>query len=180
MRGAIRPSDFKLRFDVGKVRTFASRYDHPGESELIVGPVKRARERGYLTHDEFLAIGRWKSERPRKRQAANSPAFVEETTGLALATETSPKLAIEVLTLLDGVGWSTASVILHLCHRQRYPILDFRALWSVGVEVRPQYTFECWSRYTEFTREVADRALVDMRTLDRALWKYSELYQRAA
>jgi hypothetical protein len=77
-----------------------------------------------------------------------------------------------------AVGWPTASTILHLCHKDPYPILDFRALWSLSTEV-PDYRYPFWEAYTAFTRAMATLADVDMRTLDRALWKYSELHQRA-
>jgi len=58
--------------------------------------------------------------------------------------------------------------------------LDFRALWSLTVDVPTSYTYDFWARYSEFARQLAHRAGVDMRTLDRALWKYSEMRQRAA
>ena len=34
---------------------------------------------------------------------------------------------------LSGVRWPTASVLLHFGHRDRYPILDYRALEALGV-----------------------------------------------
>ena len=34
------------------------------------------------------------------------------------------RLRIGVLLPLDGIDWPTASVLLHLAHRDRYPILD--------------------------------------------------------
>jgi len=61
-----------------------------------------------------------------------------------------------------------------------YPILDFRALWSLTVDVPTSYTYDFWARYSECARQLAQRAKVDMRTLDRALWKYSEMRQRTA
>lgn len=66
-----------------------------------------------------------------------------------------------------------ASVILHLYHRERYPILDFRALWSLSVDVPAFYRFPFWWGYVEYCRELAERTGMDMRTLDRALWQYS-------
>jgi hypothetical protein len=68
-------------------------------------------------------------------------------------------------------------VILHFCDRRRYPILDYRALWSVGVARPPAYTFEFWWAYTSFTRELARSTGQDMRTVDRALWKFSKAHQ---
>ena len=51
---------------------------------------------------------------------------------------------------------------------------------SLTVDVPTSYTYDFWARYSEFARQLAQRAKVDMRTLDRGLWKYSEMRQRAA
>jgi hypothetical protein len=68
-----------------------------------------------------------------------------------------------------------ASVILHWCHADRYPIIDYRALWSLSVEQQPAfYTFDFWWSYVVCCRQLAEEAGVDMRTLDRALWQYSK------
>jgi hypothetical protein len=161
-----------------EIPKWARLYNYPGEAELIAGPVAAARRRGYLDKDTFMQIGDWKSPRPRPLRALNAPALVEEVTRLALSPATSPRQAIEELLRL-GVRWPTASVILHLCHTDPYPILDYRALWSLSTDV-PNYKYAFWEAYTVFTRSMAIRASVDMRTLDRALWKYSELNQGAA
>jgi len=74
---------------------------------------------------------------------------------------------------------ATASVLLHFGYRDLYPILDFRALWSLSVEPPKEgYDFEFWSAYTTHCRELARQAEVDMRTLDRALWQYSSDNQK--
>ena len=96
-----------------------------------------------------------------------------EITGFALATE-DEGARIQSLTLLDGVSWPTPSVILHLFHRDPYPILDFRALWSLSLDVPVQYGFDFWLLYVRYCRDLAQRANVDMRTLNRALWQYSK------
>lgn len=139
----------------------------------------RARERCYLDYSAFLAIGDWKSPRNRGRHASNTPEFVEEITRLALAPETSPRLAIEALRLLSGVEWPTASVILHFCHPVP-PILDFRALWSLSASVPSYYDYPFWREYSDITRNLAQQWGVSMRTLDRALWKFSKVHQNAA
>lgn len=171
------PTAFRLRFPKADIEKWAGQYDYPGEPQLIDGPVARARERGYLDYSGFLAIGEWKSPRNRKRHASNAPEFVEEITRLALAPETSPRLAIEILRLLKGVEWPTASVILHFCHRDPYPILDFRALWSLSADVPSRYDYPFWREYADFTRNLAHQSGVSMRMLDRALWKFSKVGQ---
>ena len=173
-------TQFKLRFPERELKKWASQYDYPGEAELIAGPVAAARRLGYLDMATFMAIGDWKSPRTRPLRASNAPEFVEEVTRVALNESSSPRLAIETLTLLSGVSWPTASVILHFCHSAPYPIVDFRALWSLSSDVPKQYSYPFWDAYTAFTRSLASSLGVDMRTLDRGLWKYSELHQGAA
>jgi hypothetical protein len=98
---------------------------------------------------------------------------VEETTRLALAAN-NEELKIGTLRILAGVAWPTASVILHLCDRAPYPILDVRALWSLGYRRPPAYNFDFWWEYTRFTRDMARRTRCTMREVDRALWQYSK------
>jgi hypothetical protein len=84
------------------------------------------------------------------------------------------RLRIEILMLLSGVSWPMASVILHWGHPEPYPILDFRALWSLGIPQPPVYNFELWQKYTQTCRQLAQQIGVSIRTLDRALWQYSK------
>ena len=59
-----------------------------------------------------------------------------------------------------------------------FPIIDFRALWSLSLEAPPSYNYDFWLHYTQHCREQAGRAGVRMRTLDRALWQYSQEHQK--
>jgi hypothetical protein len=106
----------------------------------------------------------------------NSEAYVREVTQFALATP-DEHARIEALTLLDGVLWPTASVVLHLFHEEPYPIIDVRALWSVNEEAPAKYTFTLWYHYAEYCRNLARKQHVSMRVLDRALWQYSNVNQ---
>jgi hypothetical protein len=131
---------------------------------------------GYLTREDFVALCAWKTPRSRPRVAANDAEFVEAVTRAALSTP-NERLRIEVLTLLDGVSWPTASVVLHFAHRDPYPILDYRALWTAGFDAPPTYDFTLWAAYTAFCRELAAAIGLTMRALDRALWQYSKEHQ---
>ncbi len=162
----------KLRFSPANIVHWASRYTFPGDDEIeLLG--LRIRSRGYLRRNEFLQLCHWKSPRTQPRCEENKAQFIASVTRVALS-EKDEDLRIKVLTLLRGVSWPTASVILHFGSRQKYPILDFRALWSVGVHVPPVYRFELWWQYVGFTRNLARDHGVSMRTLDRALWQYSK------
>ena len=85
---------------------------------------------------------------------------------------------MDLLRTLAGVEWPTASTLLHFCDERPYPILDYRALWSLGYAKPPHYTMEFWLEYLEYTRGLAKRLRQDIRTVDRALWQYSKARQR--
>jgi hypothetical protein len=152
-------------------------YAYPGEEEIVNELSPRARSRGSLTRAEFLTLCRWKTPRSQPRCATNTSARVREATQIALATE-DERAKLYILRTLAGVGWPTASVILHFCDARPYPILDYRALWSLGFARPPTYTFEFWWAYTGFVRRLKQSTGHDMRTIDRALWQYSKVHQR--
>lgn len=88
------------------------------------------------------------------------------------------ELRICVLRFLEGVSWPMASVILLSWHCDPYPVLDYRELWSRGLDVPPAYIFKSWWKYTEFCRRLAKECSLSMRRLDRALWQFSSENQK--
>jgi len=164
---------FQLKFDEQEILELAHRYFYPREPDIVGRVAPAARERGFLTRDEFLEICRWKTPRTQPRCEENRDVFIEEVTRIALSTS-DEELKIRILLLLSGVSWPTASVILHFCDRGRYPIIDYRALWSIGFDTPPDYDFPFWSKYCEFVRGLSDRTGHSMRIIDRALWQYSK------
>jgi thermostable 8-oxoguanine DNA glycosylase len=170
---------FKLRFLPRLIGHWAAKYGDAMDDAVPTAVGVAAKERGYLEKAEFLRVARWKTARSKSLCASNPPEFVREITTVALATR-NERLAIEVLTLLRGVSWPTASVFLHFCSPRRYPILDFRALWSLSCDATAaDYDFGLWQAYVEQTREIAKASGVSMRELDRALWAYSKWHQPA-
>ncbi|MGA7492166.1 MAG: hypothetical protein WB930_11440 [Syntrophobacteraceae bacterium] len=125
-----------------------------------------------MNKDELRLIARWKAPRAAGHMEKNSEEYVREITAFSFSAKTE-RARIEVLTNLDGVRWPTASVILHFFHKEPYPIIDFRALWSVSLAVPAQYSFDFWWPYVNFCRNLSKRVNMDMRILDRALWQYS-------
>ena len=168
---------FRLRFPGARIKHWASRFSDSIENEVELEIPRRIRTQGYLEKPDFLRLCRWKSPRSRPHVEKNPKGFIETVTATAFSTP-DERLRIEVLTLLDGVDWPTASVILHFGHRDPYPILDVRALWSLGIEDPPNYSFEFWWAYTRACRRLARRHACTMRMLDRALWQYSKERQR--
>ena len=168
---------FRSRFDKNAIRKWAAKYevDYDAEIETTIAPQVKAR--GYFLRDEFIRLCRWKTPRSQSRVASNSADYIEAVTQTALSTP-NERLRVEVSLLLNGVRWPTASVVLHFCHAEPYPILDVKALWSLGVDANTvPYNFEFWNEYTEFCRKLAREANVTMRELDRALWQYSKEHQ---
>ncbi|WP_446808912.1 hypothetical protein ACH50O_16865 [Methylomonas sp. 2BW1-5-20] len=166
----------QLRFPISEVQQWANKYSYPRLETELMGIAPAIQEAGFLTKNQLQDVCTWKSPRSAGHVANNDEEFVKEVTGFALKTP-NMRAAIETLTIIDGVRWPTASVILHLFHRENYPILDFRALWSVKEEVPKQYDFDFWRKFFEYSRQLANEANVTMRVLDRALWQYSKSNQ---
>jgi hypothetical protein len=162
-----------LRFPGSQIRPLASRYQYTFGDRKIIGLAKKIKSRQYLNKSELEKIAYWKAPRSAGHVLKNEENYIKEITGFAFKSK-DERSRIESLTLLDGVSWPTASVILHFFHQAPYPILDYRALWSVGLEVPNIYSFDFWWIYAEFCRKTAHAHGVKMRTLDRALWQFSK------
>lgn len=168
----------ELRCKTSELLRLAVRYQYPLQETTLLDLKETIKKRGFLTKDELRVLARWKAPRSAGHIESNSEEYIKEITTFALSAETE-RARIEVLTNLDGVQWPTASVILHFFHKEHYPIMDYRALWSVSMPKPVQYYFDFWWCYVEFCRELSERTNLDMRTLDRALWQYSKEKQDA-
>lgn len=164
---------FYLRFAKNQIGQVAERYAIPIEEGELLELKPVVQRRGFLTREELKQVSEWKAARVSGMINNNQEDYVIEVTKFALATPCE-RARIEALNILDGVYWPTASVILHFFHEDPYPIIDYRALWSLSVEGSPTYTFDYWWNYVKYCREMAVATGVDMRTLDRALWQFSK------
>lgn len=161
------------RFSLSELQRISDRYQYERE-DTVLALVPGVRERGALTKADLLTLVEWKSPRPRRFVTRAHESLILEATAVALAAK-SEEMRIGVLTLIPGVAYPIASVILHFFHEDPYPIIDFRALWSLNMEApSTYYTFDHWQRYVAACRAIAAEASVDMRILDRALWQYSK------
>lgn len=168
--------DFKLRFDSSEINHWASCYSYPSEHVIEHQVAPRTKAQGYYTREDFLLLCRWKAPRAERHYVHNKDEGIRAVTRLALSTA-DERLRICLLMALHGVNWPMASVMLHFGAREPYPILDFRALWSLSIPKASFYTFEFWRAYTDACRRLSDEAGVTMRVLDRALWQYSKEHQ---
>ena len=169
--------NFKLKIPKNQIKAYASRYSYNNEDKMFDEIAPKIQKQKYLTKKDLMSICRWKSPRIVPRANENESKFVKEVTSIALTTK-SERLSIEILMLLKGVSWPVASVILHFGKKNLYPILDYRALWTLGIEVSNVYTFDLWIVYVNYCRKISKVLKVDMRTLDRALWRYSKEHQK--
>ena len=170
---------FRLRFAESRILYWAERYSNSTNDSTLRQVLRPAvLSRGYLSREEFLAVCEWKSHRT-KAWCARNDEFTIRTISRAAFASRDERLKMDLLRTLNGVEWPTASTLLHFCDKRPYPILDYRALWSVGSDKVPSYTMEFWLAYLAFTRQLAQRLKVDIQTLDRALWQYSKARQRS-
>lgn len=168
---------FSLQFESKDIILWANRYPVNEDKKIESSIAIAVKERGYYTRSEFLDLCRWKTPRSKPLVESNPESYIIEVTKVALSTM-EERLRIEVLTLLRGINWPTASVLLHFGHSAPYPILDFRALWSLGIDSASiHYNFDFWWSYVQFCRQLASDCGVSMRVLDRALWQFSETNQ---
>jgi hypothetical protein len=172
-------TEFRLRFPLSEVGFWAARYASADDAGVeAIG--EEARQRGCYTRDEFLAVMRWKSARTHSLCERNTEAAVVKATKSALYVHDQPA-RVRALTALQGVGLPSASILLHFAHRDPYPILDDRVMWSLSVDPPPtSYSFDLWWQYARTCRALADEAGVSMRTLHRALWQYAYEHQSEA
>jgi hypothetical protein len=165
---------FKLRFAEGQISQWADRYSYTANDGALKDVVRPAvLARGYLKRNEFLDICEWKTKRSKSRCAQNDEFTIRTISQAAFATN-DECIKMDLLRTLAGVEWPTASTLLHFCDERSYPILDYRALWSLGYDKPPHYTMDFWLEYLVFTRRLAEHLSQDIRIVDRALWQYSK------
>ncbi len=170
---------FHLVFHPAWIEDIASRYEYPGEPEVIADG-RRARERGYYSYDAFVRLYRWKTRgRPMRHLARTGAAELEVATRTALDSRTPDRRRAAVLVALDGIEYPVASCVLHFAHADPYPILDRRAIESLGYKTqRTIYSETFWQDYVVACRDLAREHSVSMRVLDRALWTWPGLRDR--
>ena len=130
---------------------------------------------GYLSQSELRQMAKWKDRFVPSRIDQNLPGLIERITGKAFGLNDDWE-KITKLKEIYGVAASIASVILHLYDRKKYPILDVHALRSIGIDnQKVNYDEPFWREYVDLCRAKSERYDVSMRTLDRALYKYSQV-----
>lgn len=164
-----------LRIPEQQLRKYQQRYDD--SADLKLDHIRReAMLVKRLTVEQLYEIALWKSRRRAELTKNNPNAFVREITSFSFASKYEESRMGSLL-LLQGVQHPTASVILHFCVDASYPILDFRAIWSLGLTQPIRYTINYWVNYIEICRTLAAKHQMSVRELDMALWQYSKEHQ---
>jgi hypothetical protein len=163
---------FELQFPATLVPALAGRF--PATDDGAVQAAGRAaRRRGRYTRAEFLLVCGWKTARSRSTVARNSEAEIGGATRAALG-DSDEAARMNALIALEGVGVPTGSTLLHFAYPGSYPILDVRALQSLGSRPRSVYSVNFWLEYLDCCRTLARELGVSIRTLDKALWQHSK------
>ena len=140
------------------------------QDENIFKIMSQAKKRGYMTKDDLVAVAEWKAIRNRGRCKKNSDTTIKQMSKIAFAPDCDEAVRITILQTINGVRWAMASVILHFAFPKKYPILDIRAMTTIGGVTNRIYSFDIWWEYTLLCREAAKKHNITLRELDRALW----------
>jgi len=162
---------FVLQFGPSEVATLAEEYGYAGDEKAFEAG-RRIAARNF-DRENLEAIFRWKTKgRGISRLSRNTDAEIADALRLALSAD-SERSAVAVLKGLNGVNVPVASAILTAINPQKYTIIDFRAVESLGVRDGSTYSIDFYLGYLRKCRELAKRCNTSLRTLDRALWQWS-------
>ena len=162
----------KINLTRKQILKLAKQYVYDAD-DVLGNLMQAAKRRGYMTQDDLIAVARWKWSGGKLRQLCreNTKDEIREISAVAFSAE-SERLRIGALLSLRGVSWPMASVILHFAFPDRYPILDVRAMNTVGGST--YYNFNRWCEYVSLCRKTAEEFRIDMRALDKALWGFDK------
>lgn len=163
--------EFALQFAPAEIDALAERYGAAQDDDAL--DAGRRIASGDYSLENLRIIVKWKSPRPAALIEQNTQNDIAVALQFASAPTTPEAMAVAVLTALHGVGIPMASAILMAINPERYTVLDFRALGSLGITNWPD-TFAFYVAYLEVCRELAAKHGRSLRTLDRALWQWSQ------
>jgi hypothetical protein len=170
-----------MKLDKQIIIKYAEKYNQrflgTKEAEIEAEVKSWLKNNRFLNKDNFIKLCLWKSPRPKKNYEHNNRELIEELTAFSLQTK-SEEAGIKSLTCLSGVSFPVATTILHYAFPNKYSIMDFRAIWSLGWEQPKQYTFEFWEKYYKEIQKLSKKFNLSVRTIDKALWQYSKDNQK--
>ncbi len=165
------PPEFTLQFDPSEIDALAERYGAAQDDDALLAGKQIAS--GNYSRDDLKIIVNWKSPRRAALLDDNKDGDIAIALQFAAALTTPEAMAVAVLTALHGVGIPMASAIVTAINPERYTVLDYRALESLGIANWPD-TLDFYVAYLEACRQLARSHGTTLRTLDRALWQWSK------
>jgi hypothetical protein len=162
---------FVLQFAPSEIAGLAGRYGPHQDFEAFQAGKNIAG--GNYTRENLKVIVRWKSARKIAFIDDNSDEEITRSLQFASNPRTSARSAVEVLDALHGIGLPMASAILTTIYPDKYTVIDFRALESLGVTKWPE-TVDYYLYYLEKCNELSRQYNINLRTLDRALRQWSK------
>jgi hypothetical protein len=173
----VRRENFRLQFDPSEIPDLAKRYN--GENDTAVLQAGQRIAQGDYSRENLQTIFQWKTKgRGASRLKVNSDGEVAEALSIA-AKAHYERSAISVLIGLTGIDVPVASAILTVINPERYTVIDFRAIESLGSTTADR-SVDFYLYYLECCRALAERHKVTLRDLDRALWQWSSEKSKAA
>lgn len=151
-------------------------FKEPLNWQSFFDKISKAKEKGYLTKDEFVEICNWKSSRPKRHYLKNSEEVIKEISKKVLASNSEDE-KIELLTSLKGVGIPVASAILTLLNPENYGVIDIRVwqlLYNYGeVNTNPKgqtLTIDNWKTFLILLRKYATQFNMKVRDIELILF----------
>jgi hypothetical protein len=171
--GQIWEAVLKIELTREEVLKYSKIYEDDGDDDLG-DQLRKAADRGFMSMEDLIAVAKWKWQggAVKKLVSENTKREVREISEVSFNAK-AERLRVGALMALRGVGWPMASVILHFSFPNKYPILDVRAMKTVGSS--NSYTFDKWIEYTRLCRKKSVEFRVTMRVLDRALWAFDKV-----
>lgn len=161
-----------------EIRTYSERYSdgYPDEHQEIEKEVGGAlNEKGYLTQDELASVVEWKLDnQPGRRDRhiemmrSTPKGFVRRVTEAALLPD-DPKIQLQTLASIPGIGDATATVVLAFYDPTTYAVGDRYIIEVLFGEDRGFRR----SDYTTLLEELRDRNPddFDLRTVEKAYYR---------
>ena len=170
----MRSLNLRLMFPMEKIEYWASEYGYRKEDAVAFEAGKRIREVDY-SRKNLEKIVEWKSERRKALIGNNTDEEIRDALTLALAAK-EPRSALAVLIGLSGVALPMASAIMTtIDDRDRFTIVDWRALEALGEPDADYSQMRVYLyAYLPTCQRIAAEVGVSLRTLDEALWAWSE------
>jgi len=159
-------TEFALQFSPSEIDALAARYGAASDDASLLAGKRIAS--GDYSREHLRIIVNWKSPRRAALIDDNTDGDIAVALQFAATLTTPEAMAIAVLTALHGVGIPMASAVLTAINPNRYTVLDYRALESLGITNWSE-TVSFYVAYLEACRALAARHETSLRNLDRAL-----------